>query len=636
MDTETRSIHTFQEGELFDNRYRLVKRAGSGGFADVWKAEDTLRSNKVVALKIYTRLDDEGILEMAKEYDQTEDIQHPNLLTGNHFAAVGNIPYLEMRYCDGGSLNGRVGRMTGDELRHMLRDVCSGLAYLHGEGIVHQDIKPENILLDTKHDRYMLADFGISGRSRSRLSKCAKMASDFIAMTTAYAPPEKFSSNPMDRIPSTKGDIFSLGVTLYELATGNLPVDLPQSTGQLLLISQGQQPLYFDGIKDSQLRHIVQRCMVYRKEDRPTASEVLAMLEAGSGGAGSQEQTAGSGKQKTVKVKLDEKEPPVLPKPSRSQPASKPVARRTWIYVASVVAVLAVLLVFLLPIGKPEPLPSVDSTELALAEPIPGSSMAKVQPESGLAIDKTVQHPLQLTDAVRMDGNTLRFTVDGMEYSYKMIYVSGGSYTMGASDSDEDAFDKEKPQHSVVVNSFYMGRTEVTQALWKAVMKNNPSHWKGTSLPVELVSYNDVEEFIVKLNSITGRNFRLPTEAEWEFAARGGNCSMGYKYSGSDNIDSVAWFDGNSGGKTHPVAQKRANELGLYDMTGNVYEKCSDWYEDYGDAPQSNPNGPFSGSARVCRGGSWAAKTIYCRVSYRSTIGPTKDGRTGIGFRLAL
>lgn len=282
MQTETKSIHTFQEGELFDNRYRLVKRAGSGGFADVWKAEDTLRKNRVVALKIYTRLDEEGIKEMSDEYDQTEDIRHPNLLTGNHFATVGNIPYLEMRYCDGGSLASHVGRMGNDELRHMLRDVCSGLAYLHAEGIVHQDIKPENILLDTKHDRYMLADFGISGKSRSRLSKSAKMASDIVAMTAAYAPPEKLSANPIDRTPSTKGDIFSLGVTLYELATGNLPVDLPQSTGQLLLISQGRQPLYFDNIADPQLRQIVQRCMSYRKEDRPTAEDVLAMLDGKS------------------------------------------------------------------------------------------------------------------------------------------------------------------------------------------------------------------------------------------------------------------------------------------------------------------------------------------------------------------
>lgn len=337
MQTETRSIHTFQEGELFDSRYRLVKRAGSGGFADVWKAEDTLRKNKVVALKIYTRLDEEGIRAMSEEYNETEDIQHPNLLTGNHFAAVGNIPYMEMRYCDGGSLASRVGNMDNDELRHMLRDVCTGLAYLHAEGMVHQDIKPENILLDTKHNRYMLADFGISGKSRSRLSKSAKMASDLVAMTAAYAPPEKLSANRIDREPSTRGDIFSLGVTLYELATGNLPVDLPQSTGQLLLISEGRQPLDFDNIADPQLRQIAKRCMSYRKEDRPTAEDVLAMLD-GRGteprhqqepaGNTSNTGNAGDAKRPTERIKVNAEEPrkqkpPTVPINNKSREVPK-------------------------------------------------------------------------------------------------------------------------------------------------------------------------------------------------------------------------------------------------------------------------------------------------------------------------
>lgn len=366
MQTETRSIHTFQEGELFDNRYRLVKRAGSGGFADVWRAVDTLRKNKVVALKIYTRLDEEDIKEMSDEYDKTEDLQHPNLLTGNHFAAVGNIPYLEMRYCDGGSLASRVGRMGNDELRHMLRDVCSGLAYLHAEGIVHQDIKPENILLDTKHDRYMLADFGISGKSRSRLSKSAKMASDFVAMTAAYAPPEKLSANPIDRTPSTKGDIFSLGVTLYELATGNLPVDLPQSTGQLLLISQGRQPLYFDNIADPQLRQIVEHCMSYRKDDRPTAEAVLDMLDGKTTESElKQEPSQESSHEKLPTEKIKQsgciKQTVILSQSAESTKSNHITnSNRKWVYLT--VAIADVLLIFFLikPSMQKETLTTVD------------------------------------------------------------------------------------------------------------------------------------------------------------------------------------------------------------------------------------------------------------------------------------
>ena len=229
---------------------------------------------------------------------------------------------------------------------------------------------------------------------------------------------------------------------------------------------------------------------------------------------------------------------------------------------------------------------------------------------------------------VRVDGNDLVFTCDGTEYRYKMVYVGGGSYTMGCtSEQGSDCFRDEKPAHAVSVSGFYMGQTEVTQALWKAVMGNNPSNWKGNTLPVESVSYSDCQDFINKLNSMTGKTFRLPTEEEWEFAARGGNSSWGYKYSGSDNLGSVAWYDGNSGSKTHPVAQKQANELGLYDMSGNVWEWCSSlWCSDY--------NSSRSGSDRVYRGGSWFSRGRGCRVSYRSDDDPS--GRYDyLGFRLA-
>ena len=142
---------------------------------------------------------------------------------------------------------------------------------------------------------------------------------------------------------------------------------------------------------------------------------------------------------------------------------------------------------------------------------------------------------------------------------------------------------------------YYIGQTEVTQALWEAVMENNPSHFKGLRKPVESVSWNDCQEFISKLNSLTGKRFRLPTEAEWEFAARGGNNSRGYKYGGGSNLDDVAWYKENSGSRTHDVGTKLANELGLYDMNGNVLEWCSDWYGSYDNSSQTNPRGAESG-----------------------------------------
>ena len=226
-------------------------------------------------------------------------------------------------------------------------------------------------------------------------------------------------------------------------------------------------------------------------------------------------------------------------------------------------------------------------------------------------------------------------TVNGV--SFEMVYVEGGTFDMGAtSEQGRDAFKAEKPVHSVTLSCYYIGKCEVTQELWEAVMGSNPSYFKGAQNPVESVSYNDCQEFISRLNSLTGKNFRLPTEAEWEYAARGGNKSRHYKYSGSDNIDDVAWYDGNSGYKTRAVGTRTANELGIYDMSGNLCEWCSDWYgKKYSAGAQTNPQGPSSGSDRVLRGGCWSIIARGCRVSHRIYGDPNFSSYVG-GLRLVL
>lgn len=234
----------------------------------------------------------------------------------------------------------------------------------------------------------------------------------------------------------------------------------------------------------------------------------------------------------------------------------------------------------------------------------------------------------------KVEVNSGRFTVNGV--SFEMVLVEGGTFRMGAtSEQGDDAWNSEKPVHGVTLSSYYIGKTEVTQALWQAVMGSNPSNFNGSNLPVECVSWNDCQEFIQKLNRLTGRNFRLPTEAEWEFACRGGNNSRGYKYSGSNNLGSVAWYDDNSGGQTHPVGTKAPNELGIFDMSGNVWEWCSDWYANYTSYSQTNPTGPQSGSDRVYRGGSWADYARNCRSSIRCHNAPAYR-RITLGLRLAL
>ena len=228
----------------------------------------------------------------------------------------------------------------------------------------------------------------------------------------------------------------------------------------------------------------------------------------------------------------------------------------------------------------------------------------------------------------------LSLTVNGV--SFEMVYVEGGTFDMGAtSEQGSDAYDDEYPVHSVTLSDYYIGRCEVTQELWEAVMGSNLSWFKGAQNPVESVRGAFCQGFINKLNSLTGRTFRLPTEAEWEYAARGGNKSRHYKYSGSDNIDDVAWHYGNSGGETHEVGTKTANELGIYDMSGNVWEWCSDRYGGYSAGSQTNPQGPSSGMDLVLRGGSWDNDARVCRVSNRGRYDPYISRRYD-GFRLVL
>ena len=217
-----------------------------------------------------------------------------------------------------------------------------------------------------------------------------------------------------------------------------------------------------------------------------------------------------------------------------------------------------------------------------------------------------------------------------------MVYVEGGSFRMGCSAEQRDCYENEKPASKVTLNGFYIGKYEVTQKLWREVMGANPSYFTGDNLPVDKVGWNDVQTFIYRLNEKTGKKYRLPTEAEWEFAARGGNKSGGYRYAGSNNIGSVAWYEANSGGKSHPVGTRLPNELGIYDMNGNVLEWVNDWYDDYTPDAKTNPTGPssISGLFRTYRGGSWNNTQRACRIPYR--VGSTPDPRYNVGFRLAL
>lgn len=254
-----------------------------------------------------------------------------------------------------------------------------------------------------------------------------------------------------------------------------------------------------------------------------------------------------------------------------------------------------------------------------------------------------VDDDAEIDDTEDYTQDIIPFNVDGIEFN--MIFVEGGTFKMGATpEQGDDADDNEKPVHTVTLSDYYIGETPVTQGLWKAVMDNNPSYFKhGDYYPVEQVSWNDAQDFIKKLNSKTGKSFCLPTEAEWEFAARGGNFGKGFRYSGGNDLDKVAVYEQNADSSspdnpacgTHPVKTKDCNELGIYDMSGNVWEWCQDSYGDYSSRPVNNPLPDSTNPARVIRGGSWHAVASFCRVSTRQYNNPDFCNYN-LGFRLGL
>ena len=393
-----------------------------------------------------------------------------------------------------------------------------------------------------------------------------------VGYSAGYSPIEQMTPGGLKQFtPST--DIYALGATIYKIISGTKP---PASTD----LADDATLTKPDGMSQALFR-TVSKCMEQKRKDRPqTMDEVIALLNE------EPNQSALS---------------PNPPSPSPSQ-NSDPKFREFFFGIIGLAIVIG-LSIFVI---------------------------RKCSVESGSGTEAATETAVEMLNS---DIETIN--VNGV--AFKMVRVQGGTFQMGAtSEQGKDAEDDELPVHSVTLSDYYIGQTEVTQELWEAVMGSNPSYFKGNNqCPVEDVSWNDCQEFIEKLNRLTGKNFRLPTEAEWEYAARGGNKSRGYKYSGSNNPDAVAWYDDNSGSKTHPVATKQSNELGLYDMSGNVYEWCQDWYGEYKSNSQTNPTGASKGSGRVLRGGSWNSHARYVRVSIRDASTPGYRNYS-IGLRLAF
>ena len=699
-----------EPGLLFAMRYRLERRIGRGGFAEVWLARDEKAGDLVVALKIFAPqggLDPQSLELFRREFRLVFSLNHPYLLRPSHLDDWEDSPYLVMPYCPGGSLAMRVGSFTETEAARLLYQAGSALAYLHAQEppIVHQDIKPDNFLVD-EQGNYLLSDFGISLRIRSTLRRSMRQAAS--AGTMAYMAPERFGEDPL---PVKASDIFSLGVTTYELLTGYAPFG---ETGGLLLNSGAKVPRLPETYSRG-LSRLLSSCMAKDPWDRPTAEQVsraaAQYLESGEWPSATE---AASHPTRRTELKVEREKENVHEKKEASPASTK--RERLWLWPVLLVVVLVAGWLGWQSLGGSgkgnranhevdnsseqmagrDAISDTASSILNQSPPAARSTKATVPAKpadrdgDGIAdaddncpdqanasqadfdgdgqgdacdpdddndgvADSSDRCPRKAGSSSASgcpdrDGDGIADADDRCPdvagiaaengcprcaYCPEMVFVQGGTFQMGSTDGEND----EQPVHTVRVDDFYIGKYEVTQAQWRAVMGADPPElkFKGCdNCPVESVSWNDVQTFIRKLNEKTGKRYRLPTEAEWEYAARGGKKSRGYKYAGSNDPDEVAWHNGNSGSKTHPVGRKKPNELGLYDMSGNVWEWCRDWYDKdyYKNSPGNNPKGPSSGSYRVLRGGSWYSLPQLCRVANRDWVNPWLRG-VNYGFRLA-
>ena len=577
---------------LASRQYCVVKHLGEGGFGKTYLVENRLGEKKVVKEFFISSMcmrdeknqvtisvdENKMTFEQQREKFEKEallifSLSNPHVVKVSAVFDENNTIYYVMDYIEGGSLNDKLKSgevISADEIQRYLGQLLDVLEYIHSKNMLHLDVKPSNIMLDAKGD-IVLIDFGTSKVfDSSILNKTINTTRP--PYTPGYAPYEQENGDVKYIGPHC--DIYSLGATLYRLYSGKKP-PMP-----IEILMNG---LDLPSTVSPVMQQVLKKSMTFKMDERiKNVAEFRKELK--------------------LEIKSDDEKKSIIVDNNEAKTIIQ--AQSTPIVIEKKVETKE---------------PETKVIEMKVAE-------AKVIETNKPKIDSFVE------------------TVNGV--TFKMRAVEGGSFMMGAqSENPEDvnyvinAWRNESPIHNVTLDDYYIGEMEVTQELWEVVMGNNPSNFKCVNKPVETISWEDCQEFIQRLNVLTGRNFRLPTEAEWEYAARGGKRSQGYKYPGGNNIGTIAWYGhysgfGNSGGTTHCVGVKQANELGVYDMGGNVCEWCSDWYGTYPSTLQENPLGPETGSDRVLRGGSWNSHAQYCRVTSRERNTPNSRSNN-IGFRLA-
>lgn len=610
-------------------KYRIDGVLGQGGFGITYLGEQVYLGRKVAIKEFF--MDgicvrdgatqsvsapadtNKGVVErfrrkFIKEAQNIARLKHRGIVPIIDIFEENGTAYYVMEHLSGGSLAGKVkqGALPEKEALRYIGQVAAALEYIHSHRIMHLDIKPANILLD-EDDNAVLIDFGLAKQYDSTGHQTSTTP---VGISHGYAPLEQYKQGGVEQFaPAT--DVYSLGATLYKLVTGNTP---PEASD---VINQGL-PVFPPSVSPA-VQKAITAAMQPAVKDRPQSiGEFMRLVESG-------------------KIKVESGESTVISNASeKSARLDNGNASEASSFVKEEI---------LTPCGhrNDEPANRVISSDSEKSQNNSsfGKRLIRMVVVDSLIVTVVVLFVVTFFICIKSCNETVQrnvrtYTVNGI--SFKMIAVEGGTFQMGATNEQQGADNDEKPQHTVTLDSYYIGETEVTPELWRAVMGSNPSCFTGDDLrPVENVSWDDCQNFIKELNKKTGKNFRLPTEAEWEFAARGGNNTGGYSYSGSSNIGDVACYLGNSSNTTRPVMGKKPNELGLYDMSGNVWEWCSDWYSNgyYTLSPEDNPKGASAGRYRVRRGGSWSSGAEYCRVANRGRNVPgNRDNNYGL--RLAL
>lgn len=637
-------------GTVLQDRYRIVRQLGKGGMGTVYEAHHT-KLKHTVAVKETVFSEAHLTKAFEREAQLLAGLQHPALPKVSDYFSQDDGHFLVMEFVPGKdlseSLTERGRAFPVEQVLQWADQLLDALEYLHGQQppVIHRDIKPANLKV-AANGRVFLLDFGLAKGLHTQMSRVTGGAS-VQAYTPGYAPVEQMQGSGTD----ARSDIFSLGATLYHLIAGTPPVDA--LTRGMNLVNGDADPLR----PAHQVNHqvatavsdVLQKALVLQRERRPTtAAEFRAMLrEASQFGA------TPIPKPSAVLVKPVEERTSPLPeaetvvKQARARTAQEPLPPPETFETKRVPGQLAATIA-----APTAPAPQLGQ-RLETTIPAPPPVMPPAVPTMSQTPPKSQKWviPLVLTVllvvviVISLNWKGKQTVADpsgpvasspslpaafknsiGMEF----MEIPAGEFQMGSTQSED-----EKPVHKVKISEvFYLGKYEVTQAEWQAVMGNNPSSFKGDRLPVESVSWNDCQEFLKKLNAKKdGYTYRLPSEVEWEYACRAGTTG---DYAG--NLDEMAWYASNSGDKTHPVGQKKPNAWGLHDMHGNVYEWCQDWYQGSYDGAPTNSIAWESGSDkqfRVLRGGSWFVDARDCRSVHRGRLIPEyRDGN--FGFRVVV